>query len=160
MKKMNIKLNGKDYPNLLRHNVEVKNMDDMVKDNYGSLNKVLEALYGQGPYTVYQVEYAMDIYKNKDEYDKNKNSDNEDPAYIDIYIDIVSRGFAQIPLTLDQYMSHDVDDMCKYAQNMFNKKELNIDWSDDTIARLKILDRKTGKWSNTISFDPNHSNNN
>ena len=159
MKKMNIKLNGKDYPNLLRHNVEVKNMDDMVKDNYGSLiNKVLEALYGQVPYTAYQVEYAMDMYKNKDEYDKNYN--NEDPAYIDIYIDIVSRGFAQIPLTLDQYMSYDVDDMCKYAQNMFNKKELNIDWSDDTIARLKILDRKTGKWSNTISFDLNHSNNN
>ena len=157
---MNIKLNGKDYPNLLRHNVEVKNMDDMVKDNYGSLNKVLEALYGQGPYTVHQVEYAMDIYKNKDEYDKNKNYNNEDPVYIDIYIDIVSRGFAQIPLTLDQYVSYDVDDMCRYAQNMFNKKELDIDWSDDTIARLKILDRKTGKWSNTISFDPNQSNNN
>lgn len=144
----------------LSNNVEVKNMNDMVKDNYGSLNKVLEALYGQGPYTAYQVEYAMDMYKNKDEHDKNKNPNNEDPIYIDIYIDIVSRGYAQMPLTFDQYDSYDIDDMCRYAQKMLNKKELDVDWSDDTVVRLKILDRKTGQWSNTISFDPNHSNNN
>lgn len=142
------------------NDVEVKNMDDMVKDNYGSLNKVLEALYGQGPYTAYQVEYAMNMYKNKDEHDKNKNPNNEDPVYIDIYIDIVSRGYAQIPLTFDQYDSYDIDDMCRYAQKMLNKKELDVDWSDDTVVRLKILDRKTGKLSNTVSFDPNHSNNN
>lgn len=149
----------KNVNSVLSNNVEIKNMNDMVKDNYGSLNKVLEALYGQGPYTAYQVEYAMDVYRNRDTSDEEE-VDNDKSITIQVYIDIVSRGTASIELNSYQYYQYDIDDICKRVQNMFNKKELAIDWADDTVARLKVLDTKTGNWSNTVSFDPNHPNNN
>ncbi len=145
---------------VLSNNVEIKNMNDMAKDNYGSLNKVLEALYGQGPYTAYQVEYAMDVYKNRNTSSEDEESNDNQSTTIQVYIDIVSRGTASIELNPYQYYSYDIDDICKRVQNMFNKKELCIDWADGAEAKLKVLDTKTGEWSNTVSFDPNHSNNN
>lgn len=48
-----------------RINVSVKNMDKLIEDNYGPINKVLTALYGVGPYSVWQVQYATKVYENR-----------------------------------------------------------------------------------------------
>ena len=147
---------------ILSNNVEIKNMDDMVKDNYGSLNKLLETLYGQGPYTSYQVEYAMDMYKNRNTSSEDEESNNEDLVLIDVYVDIISSGTALMQLTADQYASSTIDGICNFALYKFTKNELDIDWSDIDRIEIKVRNSDTGELSNTgntVSFNSKHSNN-